>query len=256
MQQTVVTVKNASILGEEGINLIQEDMPDSEDQTIEADSSDEEKATGSVRGSQRGSINNVVYKEDYEVPPFLWNWEVITEWKKRIEKYTDQQKKFYSDMVPRIHELTNVIESPSDLGWTLLADDKENDIYIELKKSVRGLQLMRARGTINAPPKEVYRCCMYIPFRQLWDVNNDFLLLKKKIGVNAYIAHIKTKKKFVIAARDFVVNYLIQETTNGAITMVTSSDDCEFTVPEISGVVRAYTALSGFILKPHPNDPN
>lgn len=115
---------------------------------------------------------------------------------------------------------------------------------------------MRARGTIDYSPKEVYRCCMYIPFRQLWDVNNDFLLLKKKIGVNAYITHVKTKKKFVIAARDFVVNYLINEDTDGTVTLASTSDDCDFTIQETQGVVRAYTALSGMVLKPHPDDPN
>ena len=159
-------------------------------------------------------------------------------------------------MVPRLQELRNVLDSPSALGWTVLADDTEKDIHVELKKSVRGLQLMRARGTIDAPPKDVYRCCQYTPFRVLWDINNDFLLLKKKIGVNAYIAHIKTKKKFVISARDFVVNYLINQDPDGTVSFVSSSDDCDFSIPELSSVVRAYTALSGIVLKPHPTDKN
>jgi hypothetical protein len=34
-----------------------------------------------------------------------------------------QQKRFYNKMVPRIQELKNIIESPTALGWSILADD-------------------------------------------------------------------------------------------------------------------------------------
>lgn len=115
---TVVTRNNnESVCRDDAINLIQEDMPEEDDQTIEADSSDEDTRRESIQEEEQ------TYEEDYTVPEFLWDWECVTDWKRRISKYTDQQKRFYTDMVPRFQEIRNVIESPSDNGWAVLAAD-------------------------------------------------------------------------------------------------------------------------------------
>ena len=57
------------------LNLIQEDMPESDDQTIEADSSEEEKSEAPL--TKQASMT---FEEDYEVPKFLWYWESIVNW--------------------------------------------------------------------------------------------------------------------------------------------------------------------------------
>lgn len=114
---------------------------------------------------------------------------------------------------------------------------------------------MRATGPIDWPAKDIFRCTCYEPFKREWNINNEIQEHKKKIGVNAYVTYVKTIKKFVVSARDFVVNFLINEEPDGTIWFVTSSDNCKHEIPEQSGVVRAYTALSGTILKPDPADP-
>ena len=96
MMQTMVTARNQSIMNEADLNLIQEDMPESDDMTQDADSSEEE----AIRQSMQKQ-DSIQYVENYECPKHLWNWEQITDWKKRIAAYDDQQKKFYQDMVPR-----------------------------------------------------------------------------------------------------------------------------------------------------------
>jgi hypothetical protein len=77
----------------------------------------------------------------------------------------------------------------------------------------------------------------------------------KKVGVNAYVTYNKTIKKYVVSARDFVFNYLCNEEEDGSMYFVTSSDNTDYNMPEQSGVIRAYTALSGIMLKPDPVDP-
>lgn len=158
----------------------------------------------------------------------MWDWEVIDDWKYRISKYTDEQKEFYTNMVPKLLELKNVLNSASDSSWTLLADDPTDGVKVEFKKSVRGLLLMRAKGKIEGfTAKEVYRCSMCFAYRSQWDVNNEFFVFKKKIGVNAFILHSKTKKKLVVASRDFVVNYLIQEEADGTVMFSSTSENCD-----------------------------
>lgn len=195
-----------------------------------------------------------MYEESYEIIRPLWHWEKISDWSKRIAKYTDAQKQFYTDMVPKLQEMKGILKS--DQGWNLLLDSRSDQVIIEQKRSVRGHMLMRARGPVNWPVKEVYRCLCYAPLRQQWDLNSDFMEHQKKVGVNAFVTHVKTKSKFVISARDFVLNYLLNEEEDGSIMFVTSSDNVEYNVPEINGVVRAYTALGGMVLTPDATDPN
>ena len=78
----------------------------------------------------------------------------------------------------------------------------------------------------------------------------------KKVGVNAFITYTKTIRKYVISARDFLTNYLMNEEEDGSIMLVTSSENCKYDFPPVSGVVRAYTALTGYQFKPDANDPN
>lgn len=61
-----------------------------------------------------------MFEESYELQPSLWTWEKVVDWKKRIARYTDEQKKFYMDIMPKVQEFKGVFES--DHGWTLVVD--------------------------------------------------------------------------------------------------------------------------------------
>ena len=156
-------------------------------------------------------------------------------------------------MVPKIQEMKGVLAS--NHGWTLLVESTSDKVKIETKRSIRELSMGRAVGPIDWPAKDVMRCMMYGPLRREWDVNNDFMEHKKKIGVNAYVTYSKSLKKFVISPRDFVVNYIINEDPDGTIMICTSSDNCKLNIPDVSGIVRGYTALTGYTFKPDPSDP-
>ena len=59
----------------------------------------------------------------------------------------------------------------------------------------------------------------------------------------------KTKKKFVVAARDFVTNYIQNTEPNGLTYYCASSNNVRgVTVPEKDGVVRGDSPLAGFLL--------
>ena len=143
----------------------------------------------------------------------------------------------------------------SDHGWTLLVESTSDKIKIETKRSIRENQMARASGPIDYPAKDVWRCMMYAGLRKEWDVNNDFMEHKKKIGVNAYITHIKTIKKFVISAREFVVCYMVNEEPDGTLLICTTSENCPVDIPQMPGIVRGHTALTGYTFKPDPSDP-
>ena len=157
-------------------------------------------------------------------------------------------------MVPKMQEMRGVIESQS--GWSLLVESKSDEVKIETKKSIRELIMMRAFGTVDHPAKDIYRCMQYFPLRKEWDVNNDICKTEQVVGANAFVYYIKTVKKFVISARDFVANYIVNEEQDGTIIITITSEGVEYNIPPVAGVVRAFTAMSGFILKPHPGNPN
>ena len=69
------------------INLIQEDIPDvMVDEGNQSEISEEEATNQSVVGEVE-----VNYTEDPNMYRPLWNWEKVTDWKKRIAKYNDEQ---------------------------------------------------------------------------------------------------------------------------------------------------------------------
>lgn len=157
-------------------------------------------------------------------------------------------------MVPKIQEMKGVAVSKQ--GWDLVVDSKKDRLLIELKKSVRGLIMVRATGPIDWPAKDILRCYSYGPLKKEWDINNDQTIYKKKVGVNGYVLYSKTVKRFMIAARDFASNYIQNTESDGTVFCCVSSTNCVMNIPEEKSVVRGETPLSGFIIKPDPEDQN
>ena len=87
---------------------------------------------------------------------------------------------------------------------------------------------MRATGSIDHPVVDVARTYFYGPMRNQWDTNIDMVEHKKKIGVNATITYSRTVKKYLVAAREFIINYLYNEEEDGTVLYVSSSDCCEY----------------------------
>ena len=78
-----------------------------------------------------------VFKEDYTIKEYFWDIERIRDWGIRIQSYTDEQKAFYNDMVPKIQELKGIAKSTQK--WDLIVESKSDQIKIESKRSIRGL---------------------------------------------------------------------------------------------------------------------
>jgi len=60
------------------------------------------------------------------------------------------KKTFYNDMVPKIQELKGIAKSTQK--WDLIVDSKSDQIKIETKRSIRGLQMMKGQGPIDWSP--------------------------------------------------------------------------------------------------------
>ena len=116
--------------------------------------------------------------------------------------------------------------------------------------------MIRAEGPVDWAPVDVWRCMCYKPFQKEFDLNQDFNNTLKKCGVNLLVLHKKTQKKYVVAARDFVVNLLLNREADGTVYSVASSANCKVEVPHIKGVIRADTAIGGQMFRVDPNDPN
>ena len=54
----------------------------------------------------------------------MWDWEAVDDWQLRIQAYSEEQKQFYNDMVPKIQELKGVAASKT--GWDLLVESKKD----------------------------------------------------------------------------------------------------------------------------------
>ena len=153
-------------------------------------------------------------------------------------------------MVPKIQEMKGVIQS--DNGWTLLVEAPADDIKIETKKSIRELTMMRAKGYIEWPAKDIMRCMQNNSLRKQWSFNTDIFRHESKVGVNGFISYMKTIKVFGIEARDFKLNYLMNEEPDGTILWCaqSSENENEMMISQIGEMVRGHAALIGCVIKP------
>lgn len=96
----------------------------------------------------------------------------------------------------------------------------------------------------------------YGPFRQEWDINNDKIQFKKKVGANAYVYYSKTKSKTAFSARDFVINYICNLEEDGSLVVACTSFNCDYEIPLQDGVTRGEIAVGGILLEPRKDDPS
>ena len=66
----------------------------------------------------------------------------------------------------------------------------------------------------------------------------------------------KTKKKFVVASRDFAMNMIFNREKDGTVIICASTDNFKGDCPPMANTVRAESPLSGFILGADPSNPN
>ena len=207
------------------------------------DSSEEDEALKRFQLPEEVKAAPKVYEEDYSIPNPLWDIEEVPDWSERIASYTDEQKELYNDMVPKVKEFFGLLESKN--GWEVIVDNKTDMIKIETKRSVRGNMMIRAEGPVDWPPIDVCRCMNYKPFQKDFDLNQDWSVTVQKPGANFIVIHKKTQKKYVVAARDFVVDLIMNREADGTVYNVASSTNCKAQVPLIKGVVRADTPIGG-----------
>ena len=182
--------------------------------------------------------------------------EQITDWEERIAGYTDKQKAYYHKMLPLWDELKAL--SIDSNGWSTQVDDKRAGIRIESKRSeLRNLLTMRATGSIDYPPIDVWRCLNYMPTRQEWDVNAEDVHFMGKVGANAYTIYNLSKKIFFVAGREFLLDFFTNQEADGTIFIVISTNrELYDLVPERKGIVRAESPVGGWILTPDAQNPN
>ena len=143
-------------------NMIEDALDLIEDGGIDdGDESDESQIQ--QRSSRNKPQQQREYVEDNTIQRPLWNWEAISDWGQRIAKYDAEQKKFYNFMVPKIQEIKGLIMNST--GWDLLVDSKQDQLKIEVKRSIRGNQMMRAEGPVDFPVKDIFRAVHYTPMR-------------------------------------------------------------------------------------------
>ncbi len=81
-------------------------------------------------------------------------------------------------------------------------------------------------------------------------MNNGVAEFVEKVGVNAYHFYFKTKKKFVIASRDFAMNVLLNVEPDGSVYFLASTDNCQAGIPSKPNAIRAESPISAWYIQP------
>jgi precorrin-6x reductase len=75
--------------------------------------------------------------------------------------------------------------------------------------------MMRASGWIEYSPINIWRCINYAPMRKEWDPNSDDIHFISKIGVNAYTCYNLSKRVFIVAGREFILDFFTNMEADG-----------------------------------------
>lgn len=193
-----------------------------------------------------------------ELEDELFNFQQVDDWDKFFADNTDEDKKIYQYLKEKTQELKDRLKDQE--GWNVETDDRKKDLLIETKKQKSGCMSVRAKGTVNFAPLDVWRTVNYIPFRTKWDDNQESMQYVSKIGANTYRGYSRTKKIAIVSGRDFLVHGFTDVDPDGTIinVVVTPPSDptLEKQFPPQKGVVRGTLPLSGWVFKVDPTDKN
>mmetsp|Transcript_5917 Transcript_5917/g.10092 ORF Transcript_5917/g.10092 Transcript_5917/m.10092 type:complete len:93 (-) Transcript_5917:265-543(-) len=84
---------------------------------------------------------------------------------------------------------------------------------------------MRSEGRIGYDALSIWRCINYNAIRKQWDVNLDHICFMSKEGMGAYTLYNRTKRVFVVAGRDFVLDFFTYQEAGGTIILTISSNE-------------------------------
>ena len=116
---------------------------------------------------------------------------------------------------------------------------------------------MFAQGGIDFPAIDIWRCVCSTQMTKDFDKTCDDAFYFDKVGVNAVHTYQRSKKILLVAGRDFVMDQLMNQESDGTIIHVTSSnEDLNEKFPVPKGVVRGCSPIGGYIITPDVNDPN
>ena len=84
---------------------------------------------------------------------------------------------------------------------------------------------------------------------------NEKTCFIEKVGVNGYHLYSRSKKVMMVAGRDFVLDYIVNQESDGTVIIVQSSNpDLDHLVDPPKGTVRGISPLGGYIITPNPED--
>lgn len=157
-------------------------------------------------------------------------------------------KKFTGGNLDLVKELA--LEEEEVGGWTFVVEAKAVRV---VKKQVedRPTSIIRGKGVISAPAREVYAYLKQIDKRKEWDSMFDGANIVKELEKDqAGLLHFKTVGQgWTVWPRDFCMLVASSEDEDGSFRIAAKSVASSL-IPPTSGFVRANCIISGMLIRP------
>jgi len=169
----------------------------------------------------------------------------------------DKHLKFQSPIMPYEFAFLSEKESfdPADPDWDTICNRPEIDLY-KYNKGADGVVMLKSYCVLkDIPVGIVAHCIRHIPTRLSWDtVFADFRILEKDVN-GCEMIYCTIKAPWPVADRDFLQWRRTQyhEQQNVYTIMMRSASHPNH--PEHPNYVRADTIISGYVVRPAPEDP-
>jgi len=143
----------------------------------------------------------------------------------------------------------------SDQGFSVAHEDKKKGLTVWQQASPdSAINIVKLRAELNAPAAVVYDVLHDADFRKEWDESMEEGFCIEQLDAHNDVGYYSAKSPiFTVSARDFCNQRSWWRSPDGSEYIIFNHSVKHTNCPEKKSFVRAFSILSGYLLRPHPD---
>jgi len=146
----------------------------------------------------------------------------------------------------------------AEQGWTLAHEDKKKNLIVWQQVTPESaINMVKLRAELNCPPSVVYDVLHDADYRKEWDESMEEGYCIEQLDSHNDVGYYSAKSPiFTVSARDFCNQRSWWKNPDGSEYIIFNHSVKHDKSPEKKGFIRAWSILSGYLLRPCAGNPD